>query len=106
MADAQDAHDVKARVEAIKCKVAAHAVRNHQLPQRTVHASPDLRVRGQDIHRAANPGKRHCSTFRCGIEEMLDNALEVGESLNRVDYLRHVTGRGRVAGFPPALASR
>ena len=57
MSDAQDAHNVKASVEAVEGNVAAHAVRNHQLAQRTVHSSSDLRVGGQDIYRAANPGK-------------------------------------------------
>ena len=106
MSDAQDAHNVKASVEAVEGNVAAHAVRNHQLAQRTVHSSCDLRVRGQDIYRAANPGKCHGTRFRGGIEEVLDDALEVGEGVSRIDYLRHVTGCGRIAGLPPALASR
>ena len=79
--------------EPVQRDVPRLAVGNHELPNITVYAPPEQRVRSQGLDGGADSrGRRDCHVRVLACQE-LESALEVGQYPRRIDYRRHGFGR-------------
>ena len=104
MPNAQDSDQILLRIVSIECEVPRRCARDHQLAPIWIHAAPDLGMTFEDFNRATNALHGSGSGLRRVLEQMLDNAFEVGPGFGGIDYPRHRTGLGRFATRPRALA--
>ena len=105
MPDSQQPHYVANRVESIQREVSRGAVRDHEFAQFAFCAMAYERVIREDHDCIENAPKRLRGGLRRLFEQELADALEVGECLGRIDYLRHLTGLGRFTASPRTLAA-
>ena len=59
----------------------------------------------QNFNRAKNALDSRGSGLRRVLEQMLDDAFEIGQSFSGINYPRHRTGLGRFAARPRAAAA-
>ncbi len=79
-------------------------MRDHEFAQFAFCATAYEWVIGEDHDCIENAPKRLRGGLRRLFEQELADALEVGERVSRIDYLRHFTGLGRFTASPRILA--
>ncbi len=80
-------------------------MRDHEFAQFAFCATAYKRVIGEYHDRIGNARKCLRGGLRRLFEQELADALQVGERLGRIDYLRHFTGLGRFTASPRTLAA-
>ena len=106
MAYSQDSDDVDRAIETIEREIAGCSLRDDEFANVFAFPSPDQRMRRENADGGSDARERLRRSLGRGLEQELDDALNVGECLVRVDYLRHCAGLGLVALRPAILASR
>lgn len=106
MSYAQNANDIKGRIEPIERKISSYPARDHELANMLVNSPPDERMGLESADCASDILKRLGGLLRRALQQELDNSFEISERLVGIDYLRHGAGFGRALLRPPIRALR
>ena len=104
VANAQDPDKIVCRVIHVQPQIAGIPARHHQLAQFPFDAAADQGMAGQDAGRIEHVRDRLGGGFGRLLQQEIRQAFQIGKRLSREDYLRHLTGLGRLTFSPRAFA--